>query len=98
MSTSFANPIDLEEDQQTNQQKKIQNSSWYRFRVWIIFFFVVIWIALGIAAYIRAFQCTSASVSGSDARKIVMFIMAAILGPFWWILKMGVDDYCQVKK
>lgn len=97
MSTSFSNPINMEDDLQNQQKKKNVNNGWSQFRVWFIFLCVIVWIALGIAAYVKAFQCTSSKVTGSDARKIVMFIMAAILGPFWWILRWGVDDYCQVQ-
>jgi hypothetical protein len=66
---------------------------------WILFF-VFLWVFLGVAAYVKAFQCTADDLMGGDARKIVMFLLAGLLGPFFWVIYFYVkstSNYCKRK-
>lgn len=60
---------------------------------------IVIWIVLGVMAYVSAFQCTHEKYTGSDARKIGMLILAGVLGPFYWLIQPSVraGGYCNLK-
>lgn len=64
---------------------------------WMLFF-VFLWVFLGVAAYVTAFQCTADDLMGGDARKIVMFLLAGLLGPlffpFYFYVK-STSNYCK---
>jgi hypothetical protein len=70
-----------------------------RYRRWIMLA-IFIWIVLGIAAYVTAFNCTNDFYTGSAAEKIAMFMLAGLLGPFWFIIYYFKkrSGYCQAKK
>jgi drug/metabolite transporter (DMT)-like permease len=61
---------------------------------------VLLWIFLGVAAYVTAFNCTSDLYNGGDARKVAMLMLAGLLGPFWFVIYFFVkkNGYCTLKK
>ena len=67
---------------------------------WIAIIIFVIWIGLGVGAYIYSFNCTSDIYAGGDARKITMFLLALFFGPFWWLILPFAksEGYCRIKK
>jgi hypothetical protein len=52
----------------------------------VVLLFLLIWVALGITAYVKAYRCTASGLDANHSRNIVMFLLAVMLGPFWWIL------------
>jgi len=78
----MTNPDNSKKEMTNPDKSEKDNSS----RTWVTLLFITLWISIGIMAYIKAFQCTHASKKGTESRKISMFILAIILGPFWWIL------------
>ena len=60
---------------------------------------VIVWIVLGVLAYVSAFQCTHEKYTGGDARKISMLLLAGLLGPFYWFIQPSVraSGYCNLK-
>lgn len=60
---------------------------------------IILWVGLGLAAYVSAFQCTHEKYGGGEARKVAMLLLAALLGPFYWIFQPSIKKggYCQLK-
>ena len=60
---------------------------------------LLIWVMLGLMAYVSAFQCTHERYTGGDARKIGMLLLAFMLGPFYWLIQPTVrkNGYCNLK-
>lgn len=59
---------------------------------------VVVWVALGVLAHVMAFRCSSSQHQGGDARKVIMFLLAGILGPLWFLVyALAGDNYCKMK-
>jgi hypothetical protein len=81
----------------TNKQSKddTQNSK----GSFIYMIVLLIWVMLGLMAYISAFQCTHERYTGGDARKIGMLLLAFMLGPFYWFIQPTVrkNGYCNLK-
>ena len=67
---------------------------------WIVVAVLIVWFCLGFAAYIYSFECTKEEYSGGIARKIVMFILAILFGPLWWLILPFArsEGYCKLKK
>lgn len=61
--------------------------------------FLLLWILLGVAAWVKSFMCAGPSYEGDTAQKVVMFITACIFGPFWWLFYWVVQPsgYCKAK-
>jgi hypothetical protein len=91
MSTTNTN-TDTNKDERDDHKKK-RHSGWY-------IILLAIWIFLGIFAYASAFTCTHERYTGGDARKIGMLFLAAILGPFYWLIYplARSDGYCHLKQ
>jgi cell division protein FtsI/penicillin-binding protein 2 len=78
-------------DDNDNQHKRMR---------WIIVVILVVWFCLGLAAYVYSFECTREIYSGGSARKIVMFILALLFGPLWWLILPFAksEGYCKLNK
>ena len=74
-----------------------ENREWRRKAKWCFVLFAVIWIAVGIWAYVRAFQCSGPDYKGGEARKVIMFLLAGLLGPLWFLIYpiAAQQGYCQ---
>lgn len=59
----------------------------------ILFIVFIIWIVLGIAAFIMSIICFGRS--GSAVQHVVGLLLAIFLGPFFWIFYFFVPDYCK---
>jgi hypothetical protein len=73
------------------------NDSWRVSSEWRLLFLIV-WVALGIAAFVQSIVCTESRVEGSDATKVVMFMLACLFGPFWWLFYLVMrksGGYCR---
>jgi hypothetical protein len=57
-----------------------------------IIIFVVLWIGLGIAAFIMSLVCFG--YSGTTAQHIIGVILAVLFGPFYWIYYAVSKTYC----
>ena len=66
---------------------------------WITIIVLFIWLLLGGLAYAYSFNCTSERFSGGEARKIAMFLLALVFGPFWWLILPFAksEGYCKLK-
>lgn len=53
----------------------------------------IVWMALGIAAFIVSLMCFGKS--GSTAQQIFGFLLAVVFGPFYWIYFMVAKKYCR---
>jgi hypothetical protein len=53
----------------------------------------IVWVALGIAAFIMSLLCFGGS--GSMTKKIFGFLLAIFFGPFYWIYFMVMKKYCK---
>jgi drug/metabolite transporter (DMT)-like permease len=81
-----------------NNNNNTDDDKHKKHRFWIMLG-VFIWIFLGVAAYVTAFNCTSDLYGGGDARKIAMLMLAGLLGPFWFVIYYFTkrSGYCQKK-
>ncbi len=57
---------------------------------------VIVWVALGIAAFIVSLLCFGKS--GTMTHKIFGFLLAVLFGPFYWIYYLVTKKYCRTKK
>ena len=55
--------------------------------------FVVLWIFVGLAAFIMSLVCFGRS--GSTAQHIIGLLLAIFFGPFYWIYYFAVSSYCK---
>ena len=67
---------------------------------WYFGVIMIVWVVLGILSYGYSFMCTGTNYTGSESKKIAMFILALILGPMWWLIVPFVKGpgYCDVRK
>ena len=88
---SAPNPNNNNDNNNSDQDQKYK---------WVAIVAFTIWLFLGAAAYVYSFNCTSEIYSGGDARKVVMFILALVFGPLWWLILPFVkgEGYCKLKK
>jgi Ca2+/Na+ antiporter len=56
---------------------------------------VIVWVALGIAAFIVSLLCFGKS--GTMTHKIFGFLLAVIFGPFYWVYFIVTKRYCKSK-
>lgn len=56
----------------------------------------VVWVALGIAAFVMSLLCFGGS--GSMTKKIFGFVLAVFFGPFYWVYFMVTKNYCKRPK
>lgn len=59
---------------------------------------VVIWMILGAIAFVMSFNCIHDRYSGNTSQKIVMFILALIMGPLWFLFywyENKHENYCN---
>ena len=54
---------------------------------------LIIWVALGIAAFIMSLVCFG--YSGTLAQQVVGLLIAVFFGPFYWIYYLVVKTYCN---
>lgn len=59
----------------------------------ILTILLVIWIILGITAFIMSIICFGRS--GSTSQHIIGLLLAIFFGPFFWIFYFFVPDYCK---
>ena len=59
--------------------------------------FTIIWILIGLAAFIHSLVCISDSKSGSGSEKIIGVLLAALFGPFFYIYYGSRKSYCRKK-
>lgn len=59
----------------------------------LISLFTIAWIVLGISAFIMSLVCFGRS--GSLPHQVIGFILAVLVGPFYWIYFMVVQSYCK---
>lgn len=57
---------------------------------------VLLWAAIGIAAFIMSLLCFGRS--GTMAHQIVGLLLAIFVGPFYWIYYFAVGSYCRKGK
>ena len=55
--------------------------------------FTIIWIALGVAAFIMSLVCFG--YSGTTAQQVIGLVLAILFGPFYWIYYLVVKNYCR---
>jgi hypothetical protein len=59
----------------------------------IAIIFTIIWVALGVAAFIMSLVCFG--YSGTTAQQVIGLILAILFGPFYWIYYLVVKNYCR---
>ena len=59
--------------------------------------FTVIWILIGLAAFIHSLVCLPESKSGSAGEKIIGVLLAVLFGPFFYIYYGARKSYCRSK-
>ena len=93
MSFFYNNNSDNNNNNDSDEHKRKKHRFW-------IMIAVFVWIFLGVAAYVTAFNCTSDLYTGGDARKIAMLMLAGLLGPFWFVIYYFTKrtGYCQMKR
>lgn len=74
--------MSLSLDSDRERRKRRRQVSWW------VAIIIILWVVLGISAYVMAFRCTAPQYGGGEARKIGMMFMAGLLGPFWFLLYM----------
>ena len=79
-----------QDPQITIYQTDEENNSRSRTILFIVF---IIWVVLGIAAFIMSIICFGRS--GSDVQHVVGLLLAIFLGPFFWIFYFFVPGYCK---
>lgn len=57
--------------------------------------FLIVWIILGITAFIVSLTCFGKQGSNSD--KIIGLLIAALFGPFYWVFYGTNKSYCKMK-
>jgi len=60
-----------------------------------IIVFIIIWIILGLMAFIMSIVCFNSKSSNFD--KVIGLIISSIFGPFYWIFYFSNNNYCKVK-
>ena len=55
--------------------------------------FIIIWVVLGIIAFIYSLICFGKS--GSGLEKVVGLVLAIFFGPLYWIYYIAVKNYCK---
>jgi len=55
--------------------------------------FLLIWIFAGLAAFIMSLICFG--YSGTSGDKFIGFIIAFLVGPFYWLYYMSNTAYCR---
>lgn len=60
--------------------------------------FGLLWVILGIAAFIKSLSCFSVSRTGTDTQKVVGLVLAILSGPLYFIYPLVSDSYCKPKK
>ena len=55
--------------------------------------FTVVWMFLGIAAFVASIVCMGRG--GSGGAKLGGFLLAILFGPFYWIFYFASDEYCK---
>lgn len=55
--------------------------------------FAVLWVFVGLAAFIMSLVCFGRS--GSTAQHIIGLILSIFFGPFYWVYYFAVSSYCR---
>lgn len=55
--------------------------------------FVILWVFVGLAAFIMSLVCFGRS--GSTAQHIIGLLLSIFFGPFYWIYYFAVSSYCK---
>lgn len=55
--------------------------------------FIIIWVALGVGAFIMSLVCFG--YSGTTAQQVIGLVLAMFFGPFYWIYYGVVKNYCK---
>lgn len=55
--------------------------------------FVLLWIVVGIAAFIMSLVCFGRS--GTTAQHIIGLLLSIFFGPFYWVYYFAVSSYCR---
>lgn len=76
-------------DNVANEEEVVTNN-WVLIVAILIFF--VLWVGLGIAAFIMSLVCFG--YSGSTTQHVVGVILAVLFGPFYWIYYAVSKSYC----
>jgi hypothetical protein len=58
-----------------------------------LFIFAIVWIVLGVAAFIMSLVCFSKSGS-KGGQNVIGLLLAMFLGPFYWLYYIGGGSYC----
>jgi hypothetical protein len=58
-----------------------------------IFIFAVVWMVLGVAAFVMSLVCLSKKGSKSG-QNVIGLLLAIFLGPFYWFYYIGGGSYC----
>lgn len=58
-----------------------------------ILMFAIVWVVLGIAAFIHSIVCMGRTPSMS--RALIGLLMAIFFGPFYWIYWYADGEYCR---
>lgn len=55
-------------------------------------FFILLWVVLGLAAFVMSVLCFG--YTGSTAQHVAGVLFALMFGPFYWIYYAVSNDYC----
>ena len=54
---------------------------------------IILWMILGFIAFIWSLVCFGRS--GTTSQHVIGLVIAVLFGPFYWIYKYVVPDYCR---
>lgn len=81
----MSSPFEFDFEEEDKKQSKLSTG----FMVMV----TVVWVALGIAAFVMSLLCFGRS--GSMTEKIFGFLLSVFFGPFYWVYFMVMKKYCR---
>ena len=95
METAF-NPMMTFQSPSPSPQASKDNESNLKSVMLMSLLFTVLWILVGLAAFVMSLVCLGRS--GSTAQHIIGILLAIFFGPFYWIYYFVAASYCRGPK